>query len=325
MISEPSSAEDFDRWTAPFRRELLAHCYRMTGSFHDAEDLLQETLSKAWRARNRYDADRASVRTWLYRIATNTCLTEIERRSRRALPSSIVDVADDVNAVLAPDQETAWLEPFPTGDAQDPLDVVMSRESLRLAFVAASQMLPARQRAILLLRDVLQWPAADVADCLEVSVAAVNSGLQRARETIGRRSPGHHEQHLPSDAADRALLENYVDAFSRADVDELARLLRDDVVLEMPPVPLWFEGAQHYRAFIRRVFTMRPGPWRTILVSANGQPAFAAYARGGEGRHHAHSIQVLEVVEGQVAHNVVFADPRLFRAFELPDELAAEV
>jgi RNA polymerase sigma-70 factor (ECF subfamily) len=322
VVSGAVADDDFEAWVAPFRRELLAHCYRMTGSLHDAEDLLQEALVRAWRARDRYDAGRASVRTWLYRITTNACLTELERRAKRPLPSLAVDVSDDVAAEMVPDAETPWLQPFPTGRSgwDDPSVAASEREGLRLAFVAAAQELPARQRAVLLLRDVLQWPAADVAECLEVSVASVNSGLQRARATIARNDPTPDEQRLPASRAERAVLERYVDAFCRADLDGLVRLLRDDVVLEMPPVPLWFVGSDHYGAFMRRVYTMRPGPWRATTLSANTQPAFAAYAFV-DGRYRAHSIQVLDIAAAGVAHNVVFADATMFRDFDLPAEL----
>lgn len=324
MFHARPGVDEFDAKTAPFRRELLAYCYRMTGSFHDAEDLLQETLLRAWRASDTYDADRASFRTWLYRIATNTCLTELRKRAKRALPSTTVAVGGDVRADLAPDFETPWLEPFPTGDVHTPEEAAGARESLRLAFVAASQGLPARQRAIWLLREVLRWPAADVAACLDVSVAAVNSGLQRARATLDRSSIDAAEQRLPAAPAERAVLERYVDAFCRADVEGLVRLLRDDVVLEMPPVPLWFAGSRHYEQFMHRVYAMRPGSWRAIPVSANLQPAFAAYAPAGRDRWRAHSLQVLDVVAGSVVRNVVFADPTLFAPFGLPAGLSTD-
>ena len=172
---------DFDELTRPHRRELLAHCYRMSGSVHDAEDLLQETLLRAWRAADRYQAELASVRTWLYRIATNVCLTALESRPRRPLPAGLVGRSDDPYAALSPNHEIAWLEPFPDARNGDPAALTENRETLRLAFVAALQVLSAQQRALLILRDVLQWSAKETAHTLSLSVAAVNSGLRRAR------------------------------------------------------------------------------------------------------------------------------------------------
>ncbi len=318
--------DDFDAWTAPYRRELLAHCYRMTGSVHDAEDALQETMVRAWRAADRYDPERASVRTWLHRIATNTCLTALAGRGRRPLPSQVVARSEDPGEALVPSAEVRWLEPWPggvTSGADDPATAAVERESLRLAFVAAAQRLPARQRAILLLREVLQWSAAEVADCLDLSVAAVNSGLQRARATLRSSADpaGSGPEHLSMSGLaedERAVVERYAAAFEQVDLAALVRLLRDDVVLEMPPVPLWYAGVAHYRAFMERVFALRGERWRTVPIVANGQAGFAAYARHDDGRYRQHTLQVLDVRDGCVARNVVFADPSLFARFGLP-------
>jgi RNA polymerase sigma-70 factor (ECF subfamily) len=308
---------DFDELTRPYRRELLAHCYRMSGSVHDAEELVQETMLRAWRAADRYEPDRASVRTWLYRIATNVCLTALESRPRRPLPAGLVGRSDDPYAPLSPSKEVSWLEPFPDGWAGDPAVIVSERETLRLAFVAALQLLSARQRAVLLLRDVLQWSAADTAQALELTVTAVNSGLRRARSKmpVEPRTPAATEQ------VEKSVVERYVSAFCRGDVGSLVALLRDDVILEMPPVALWYRGVEHYGSFMSRVYELRGSTWRTVPVAANGQPAFAAYTRDAEGEFRAHSLQLLTIDHGLIAHNVVFADTSLFRYFELPDQL----
>lgn len=314
---------DFDAWTRPYRRELLAHCYRLTGSAHDAEDLLQETLLRAWKAADRYDAERASVRTWLYRIATNVCLTALETRRRRPLPAGLVGPSDDPEAPLIADAQVPWLEPFPDHAAGDPAAEVVGRESLRLAFVAALQTLSARQRAVLILREVLQWPAADVAECLDLSVAAVNSGLQRARAAMRASSTAEESLGTSDDRQARAVVDRYVDAFVRADLSALTALLRADVVLEMPPVPNWYLGAEHYARFMQRVYAMRGAHWRALSISANGQPALAAYARGADGDFHAHSLQVFTVRERLIVHTVVFADVTLFPLFGLASSWSA--
>ena len=254
------------------RNELLAYCYRMVGSFHEAEDLVQETMLRAWKARERYDPTRASVRTWLYRIATNACLTALEGRARRPLPSGLGAPSDDPEAPLTPAMDVPWLEPFP--DARVDVDV---RAGMRLALVAATQLLPARQRAVLLLREVLEFSAAEVADQLDTTVAGVNSALQRARAALaGVGDIGEIGE--PDDPQVRTVVQRYVQAFEAADVAGLVRLLTDEVVLEMPPVPLWYRGRRDYGRFMDRVFRMRGTGWATRQVTANGQPAIAAYA-----------------------------------------------
>jgi RNA polymerase sigma-70 factor (ECF subfamily) len=296
----------------PYRGELVAYCYRMLGSFHEAEDLTQETMLRAWKARDRYDATRASVRTWLYRIATNACLSALESRSRRPLPSGLGAPSDDPGAPLAPAPEVPWLEPFPEARFD-----VEARADLRLALVAALQLLPARQRAVLVLREVLEFSAAEVAEQLETSVAAVNSALQRARAALARGG-AIGEVGEPEDPEVRAVVRRYMRAFEAADVPALVRLLTEDAVLEMPPVPLWYRGRRHYGLFMERVFAMRGAGWRVERVAANGQPALAAYAPVPGGGHALHTVQVLTVTGGRVARNVVFADPRVLTAFAPP-------
>ncbi|GIF66470.1 RNA polymerase sigma factor [Asanoa ishikariensis] len=305
------------------RSELLAHCYRMLGSVDDAEDVVQETMLRAWRARDSYDPGRASPRTWLYRIATNACLTALAGRARRPLPSGLgAPPSDDPDAPLTPSFEIPWLQPFPDARlADDPAGVVIRRRSLRLALVAALQLLPPRQRAVLLLREVLEFSAAEVADLLDTSVPAVNSALQRARAALSE--VGESSVAEPDDSTVRDTVDRYVRAFEIADVDGLVRLLTADAVLEMPPVPLWYRGRDAYGAFLRRVFAMRGDFWRVVRLEANTQPAFAAYVRTEAG-FALHTLQVLTVTPaGPISRNVVFQDPAVFADFALPPTLAA--
>jgi len=299
----------------PYRGELVAYCYRMLGSFHEAEDLVQETMLRAWRARDRYDPARASVRTWLYRIATNVCLTALEGGARRPLPSGLVEESRDVHAPLTPALDIPWLQPFP--DARVDAD---ARADLRLALIAAMQTLPARQRAVLVLREVLEFSAAEVAAQLETTVPAVNSSLQRARAALAEAN-GLEELAEPDDPSVRATVDRYIEAFEAADVPGLVRLLTDQAVLEMPPVPLWYRGRSRYGEFMSRVFGMRGPGWLMTRLSANGQPALAAYAPQPGGGHRLHTLQVLTVAGGLVDHNVVFADPAVFATFDLPTEI----
>jgi len=321
---ESAVSADFDAAAAPFRRELVVHCYRMLGSVDDAEDVAQETLLRAWKARDRYDAERASLRTWLYRIATNACLTALAGRPRRALPSGLGAASEDPDTPLVPDFAVPWLQPLPdrylARDQADPLARAAERDGVRLALIAAMQLLPARQRAVLVLRDVLQFSAAEVAGQLETSTAAVNSALQRARAAIAAAAPQEHALRRPDDRAVRLAIERYIRAFESADVDTLVTLLTEDAILEMPPVPLWYAGRVHYGRFIARVFRLRGSGWRMIPGEANGQPALAAYcpdAADAAGTRRLHTLQVLTVTTEGIARNVVFADPQVFAAFGL--------
>src|SRR5690242_15838684 len=240
-------SEDFTSNTGRFRGELLAHCYRMLGSAEEAEDLVQETYLRAWRSYDRFEG-RSSVRTWLYRIATNVCLTAIERRGRRPLPSGLGAPAEDPREPVVSAPEVPWLQPFPdallAGERADPAAVTVSRAGIRLAFVAALQYLSARQRAMLILRDVLEWPAAEVADLLGTTTTAVNSGVRRARAQLAQTLPAEDELAEPAEPDRRALLERFAVAVENADASALAELLAQDVVLEMPPVLTWFTGRQ---------------------------------------------------------------------------------
>ncbi|MBO0853250.1 MAG: RNA polymerase subunit sigma-70 [Nocardia sp.] len=302
----------------PYRGELIAYCYRMLGSVHEAEDVVQETMLRAWRARDRYDSSRASVRTWLYRIATNACLTALDGRARRALPSGLGLPSDDPDAELRPVLDIPWLQPYP-----DSRFKTATRDDLRLALVAAMQLLPPRQRAVLILREVLEFSAAEVAGQLDTTVAAVNSALQRARATLAD-APGLELITEPDDPEVRAVIQRYARAFETADVATLVRLVTADAVMEMPPVPLWYRGRRDYGRFLQRVFQMRGINWRTRHLTANCQPALAAYAPAPDGRHHLHTVQVFTVADGRIARNVVFADPGVLRVFGLPERIRSD-
>ncbi len=317
MNAAPLPADtDFARLVDGYRRELLAHCYRMLGSYHDAEDAVQETYLRAWRAFDRFEG-RSSVRTWIYRIATRVCLTAAESRTRRVLPSGLGGPAAAGAAPGERRTELAWLEPLPDrllADA-DPAAIVARRESTRLAFVAALQELPARQRASLLLREVVGLSAAEVAELLDLSTAAVNSALQRARAHVGR-GPGEHEVAIRADV-DEQLLDRFIVAFEADDMAGLADLLRHDVELEMPPIATWFAGRDPVlRFFHSRVRSL--GRRRLVPTHANGCPAAASYLGEDDGSFVAHSILVFETNDGTIGHIYAFLDPDLFAAFDLP-------
>ena len=324
--------EEFARLTDPLRPELLAYCYRMLGSVHDAEDQVQETLVRAWRSYGEFQG-RASLRTWLYRIATNTCLRALENRSRRPLPAGLGGPSSDPDGPLDTARpEVPWLEPFPDtllgavsvgAGSADPAAIVTARHSMRLALIAALQYLPGRQRAVLILRDVLMWRAAEVAELLGLSTPAVNSLLQRAREGLRHAAPVPDEIREPADAGQRELLDQYAAALENADLAALMRLLRADAVIEMPPLPSWFAGQAQISRFLAAHVLREPGGFRVVPAHANGQPAFAVYQRGAEGVYRAHAVQVLTCTGTGIARIVSFIEPRLFAAFGLPGQLPA--
>src|SRR6202020_1636626 len=264
-------SEDFTSTTGRFRGELLAHCYRMLGSAQEAEDLVQETYLRAWRSYDGFEG-RSSVRTWLYRIATNVCLTAIERSGRRPLPSGPGGPSEDPEAPLLAGLEVPWLQPFPgallAAERADPAAVAVSRTGIRLAFVAALQYLSARQRAMLILRDVLEWPAAEVADLLGTTTTAVNSGLRRARAQLAQELPAEDEVAEPAEPDRRALLDRFAAAVENADASTLAELLQEDVALEMPPALTWFTGRQAVVRFVAANFLGEPGALRLVAVVA---------------------------------------------------------
>jgi RNA polymerase sigma-70 factor (TIGR02960 family) len=316
------SDAEFAAATEPFRPELLAHCYRMLGSIHDAEDLVQETYLRAWRAFDRFEG-RSSVRRWLYKIATMACLTAMETRSRRPLPSGLGAPSDDHRVALADGEPTvAWLQPAP--DALfDPAAIVAGRAGVRLAFIAALQYLPARQRAVLTLRDVLAFRTAEVADMLDTTVAAVDSSLRRARANLTAAGPVEDELTEPDEATVRALLDGYVDAFARADPDALVTLLRVDVELEMPPIATWFTGRQAVVGFLAGRVLRRKGQWRLVPRRANGQLAVVVYELMGDGRYEAHGVEVLTLIGDRISRITAVNDASLVPTFGLPAVLDA--
>jgi RNA polymerase sigma-70 factor (ECF subfamily) len=319
-------SEEFVRRTDRFRGELLAHCYRMLGSVHDAEDLVQETYLRAWRSYDGFEG-RSSLRTWLYRIATNACLNALEHSSRRVLPSGLGPPAYDPEQPMSHMPEVTWLEPVPDGmiglAPADPAMVIASRAGLRLALIAALQHLPARQRAVLILRDILRWRASEVADLLGTTTTAVNSALQRARAQLERLAPAADDITEPTDADQRELLDRYAAAFENADITALTRLLTEDAAWEMPPIPAWFSGREAIGRLVGSRWSPEPGGSRMVPTRANGQPAFALYVRGDDGIHRAHSIQVLTITGSAISRVSAFHSQRLFSTFGLPLALPA--
>ena len=324
---QPGPASDeFALLADQFRPELLVHCYRMLGSVQDAEDQVQETLLRAWRSYGSFEG-RSSLRTWLYRIATNACLRAMENRERRPLPSGLGAPGDDPAGPVAPQaSEVSWLEPFPDAllrpESADPATVAAARSGLRLALIAALQQLPARQRTVLILRDVLGWRAAEAAALLGVSVTAVNSALQRARGQLRQAVPAA-DGIRPASQADRAVLDRYAAAIENADVAALVQLLHEDATFEMPPMPMWFRGRDNIGRFLGTRVLTSPGVFTTVPAAANGQPALAIYRRAEDGTRRAYGVQVLTLRDSRVAGVVAFLDPGLFPAFGLPPEVPA--
>jgi RNA polymerase sigma-70 factor, ECF subfamily len=314
---------DFTATAEPYRRELLAHCYRMTGSLHDAEDLVQETLLRAWKAYDRFEG-KSSVRTWLHRIATNTCLTALENRRRRPLPTGLGAPSSDPAAELVEVAEVPWLEPFPesASDPADPATIVGSRESVRLAFVAALQHLSPRQRAVLVLRDVLQWKAAEVAEAIGTSTAAVNSLLQRARAQLDAAQPSFDDPLTAPESADaQDRLAHYIAAFEAYDIERLVDLFTSEAIWEMPPFLGWYQGPRAIVTLIHQQCPAdAPGDMRLIPLIANGQPAAAMYMRDREG-HLPFQLHVLDMHADGVSRVVAFLDIGLFAKFGLPERL----
>jgi RNA polymerase sigma-70 factor, ECF subfamily len=314
----PDSAR-FVEDTEPFRRELLAHCYRMLGSIQDAEDLVQETYLRAWRSYGRFEG-RSSVRTWLYQIATNRCLTELAKQGRRMLPSGLYEPEPDPGAYLEQaGTEVTWLEPAPdamvTPDSADPAAIVAAREGLRLALIASLQYLPPRQRAVLVLRDVLAFPATEVAVMLGTTTVSVKSALQRARARLEERAPAADEITEPTAPRARALLNQYIAAFENADTAALERLLLADATLEATPLRTWFAGRKTCVPFLRNRLLGSPGDWRMLATNANGQPAAAAYTRDQHGNYQSYGICVLTVTGAGIRRISSFGDPRLVTVF----------
>jgi RNA polymerase sigma-70 factor (ECF subfamily) len=310
------------------RVELTAYCYRMLGSSADAEDAVQDTMVRAWRSFDRFEG-RSSVRSWLYKIATNVCLTMLDGRKRRARPMDFGQAGSAEAPLDPPTTEISWLEPIPDArvlpTAADPAELAVSRESVRLAFVAALQHLPARQRAVLILREVLQWKASEVAELLGTTVASVNSALQRARATLAENNLDSPAPVDEMDEDHRALLSRYAEAFERYDIAELVTLLHDDAILNMPPFTLWLQGPHEISTFWTGHGIGCAGS-RLVPLEANGQPSFGQYRRDPDGDgYFGWAVQVLEIDQGRIRGYTSFLDVEtLFPMFGLPLRLDAE-
>lgn len=317
----------FEALAEPHRHELHVHCYRMLGSILDAEDVVQETLLRAWRKLDTFEG-RAPFRAWLYRIATNACLDEIAKRPSRSLPPELYSEARPRDAMSAPVMDPIWIEPFPDGllDSirSDPAARYDQRESVTLAFMVALQSLPPRQRAILLLRDVLNLRADEVASLLDSSVSAVNSALYRARGRLDEKYPSTMKTTFISDPASQELLERYVTAWEAADIDSLISLLREDATFPMPPLPTWVRGRRAIKEFVSTNILdgEASGRWRLIPTRANNRPAFGWYRRQSDGgTYEAFGIQVVTIEEGLIADATTFGFPELFQMFDLPIQI----
>jgi RNA polymerase sigma-70 factor, ECF subfamily len=327
--------EAFQSLAEPYRRDIQLHCYRMLGSLQDAEDLVQETFLRAWRGLDHFEG-RSSFRSWLYRIATNACLDMLARRANRSrvMPETQSLPATDMPGSV-PATEIPWLEPYPdsllegiTDPAPGPDARYELHESVQLAFVAAIQLLPPRQRAVLLLRDVLGWSAAETAGLLDTSLASANSALQRARATLTKEFPGGEPAMLPApNDQERDLLDRYIQAWDTADVEGFVALLRDDAIISMPPWPHWYQGHEAIRTFLRWIWrsrdantSERANTYRLVETAANRQPAYVVYRRGpNETDWHAHAIQVLTLRDGAIKGMITFRDARFVTAFGLPE------
>ena len=344
-IPTPPSPEEFSRYlpvaragdqaafellAEPYRRELLTHCYRMTGSFQDAEDLTQETYLRAWRRLDTYEG-RASFRAWLYKIATNACLDALDRRPKRILPPARYAAADPLAPLAAPMVEPIWLEPFPdellAPTESGPETRFDAHESITLSFLVALQLLPPRQRCVLIMSDVLDWRANEIAKMLGVTLSAVNSLLHRARLTLEASYRSHPREAIraaPGDEKLKTRLDFYVRAWQSADVDGIVSLLKEDAIFAMPPLPAWYQGRTAIKAFISGTILAGyfPGRWRILPLEANAQPAFAWYQQeSGKDPFRAFSIQVLTFDGPELAQMTTFMDPALFPLFGLPSQL----
>jgi RNA polymerase sigma-70 factor, ECF subfamily len=328
LADEPGFVQLVER----YRPELQVHCYRMLGSFEDSEDLVQETFLRAWRGRATFSPRTgSSLRAWLYRIATNACLDVLRNRPRRILPPQVAPAADPAVPPSAP-TDLPWLQPYPdrllepiAPAQEEPGAVVVARETIELAFLAAIQHLSPRQRAVLILRDVLGWSAKETASLLDASVASANSALQRARATLRDRLPERRTDWGPSPRPsdeERELLRRYLEAHERADLEALAELLREDVRLTMPPHPTWYAGREAILIAMRQGFDPEFGRLRSVVAAANRQPAAAHYLRApGESDYRPLALDVLRIEGGRVAEITSFVFPRLVRAFGLPPKL----
>lgn len=331
------NSDRFGELTEPYRRELLVHCYRILGSLHDAEDLVQETFLRAWRRLDTYEG-RASFRSWLYKIATNACLDVLDqRRSRRFLPIDVLPASDPGGQITPPGPEMTWLEPFPDEwlsdkSALNPEARYSDSESISLAFLTALQILPPRQRAILILRDVLDFSAGETAEVLELTLPSVNSALHRARATLAQRYQGREPEGLkssPTDERTQWLLDQFVQAWETADVKGLVALLKEDAALAMPPSPSWYQGREAIRLFIAAtVFAdggmfsgTATGRWRLLRTQANAAPTFAIYQRAEGNKYQSFGVHVLDLDNDGFTQIISFIDPSLPSHFGLPETI----
>lgn len=313
---------DFVRQADPYRRELFAHCYRMLGSVHDAEDLVQETYIRAWRSYDKFE-HRSSLRTWLYRIATNVSLTALDGRERRPLPAGLGNPDSGPGEPLDERLEVPWLEPVPDSLAgADPAALVTEKATIRLALVAALQHLPARQRVVLILRDVLKWKAAEVAEMLDLSTAAVNSVLQRARAHLQEVAPNVDSVTEPTEARQKELLDRYVAAFEAKDVPAIVALFTEDAVFDMPPFAAWYKGRENIGRHLADVCPVGHGELKLVPVNANGQPGFGTYWLRPDGGYERFNLVVLTLGDNGITHSTSFFDHRLFDTFGLPEQPA---
>jgi RNA polymerase sigma-70 factor (ECF subfamily) len=323
-MSDLAAPTDIDARLEGHRRELTGYCYRMLGSAFEAEDAVQDTMVRAWRNFDKFEG-RSSLRSWLYRIATNVCLDSLNAGNKRARPMDLTSAAPLAQAALTPRPDNVWLEPMPDARVlptlHDPAEAAVAKESVRLAFVAALQQLPAKQRAVLILREVLAWKASEVAELLDTSVASVNSALQRARATLAEAPPAESATSDPLDEEQQKLLDRYVAAFEGYDMKALTELLAEDAIMTMPPFDLWLRGTSDITGFMTTLGAECAGS-RLVPVSANGSPAFAHYkpdpVRGGFSPW---AVQILEISEGRIAGYHCFLDldaQRWFPLFGLP-------
>jgi RNA polymerase sigma-70 factor, ECF subfamily len=310
---------EFGALAEPYRRQLQAHCYRFMGSVQDAEDMVQETFLRAWRRRETFEG-RASFRAWLYKIATNACLDRLKKLPRRVVPMTYQAVSTVAEPIPASVMEPIWLEPYPDdllGDG-NPEETISSREHITLAFIIALQLLPPRQRAVLILRDVLDWQTNEVAALLDMTVPAVKSALHRARSTLANRDMVEDRS---LDEAAQSQLEEYIHAWETADVNALLRLLQDDATFSMPPIPSWYRGHEEIRGLtLKTVFSGDAnGRWRLLPTRANRQIAFGLYRQSDvPGVYNAYGIQVLTFQRNLIADITTFRNPTLFNYFKLP-------
>ncbi|MFG3284916.1 sigma-70 family RNA polymerase sigma factor [Streptomyces sp. NPDC048111] len=326
-MSELAAAADLDVRLEEHRRELTGYCYRMLGSAFEAEDAVQDTLVRAWRSIDKFEG-RSSLRSWLYRIATNVCLDMLTAGNKRARPMDLTAATPVANAQLNSRPEVTWLEPVPDGRVlptiEDPAEAALARESVRLAFVAALQHLPPKQRAVLILREVLAWKAAEVAELLDTTVASVNSALQRARSTLAESEPKQSDAADPLDEEQQKLLARYVAAFEGYDMTALTALLHEDATLSMPPYDLWLRGHDDIVGWMLGVGSVCRGS-RLLPTVANGTPAFAHYHPDPAGGFTPWALMVIETSGGKVSGICSFLDTeRWFPLFDLPTRLDAE-